>query len=169
MTTVGRKAAPQWVWVSAPRVEWIRARTVSTGVVVIWLALVSGIVLVGVGLNLPSSHVPITRMGAVMAGLGAFWVLLSGVSLVAARTCARNGYLDVNTASSQRRALGVLWCIAIVCVMFAWFLEVVTLGGMTGPVPFTAGAAVYLAVLALLVVLGGVAFFTARKVLRLSP
>jgi hypothetical protein len=40
--------------------------------------------------------------------------------------------------------------------------------GEARPVPFTAGSAVYLAVLALLVVLGGVAFFTARNVLRVS-
>jgi hypothetical protein len=35
-------------------------------------------------------------------------------------------------------------------------------------VSFTVGSAVYLAVLVLLVVLGGVAFFTARRVFRIS-
>jgi hypothetical protein len=35
-------------------------------------------------------------------------------------------------------------------------------------VPFTVGSAVYLAVLAVIVVLGGVAFFTARAVFRVN-
>jgi hypothetical protein len=52
--------------------------------------------------------------------------------------------------------------------MAAWFCEVMTVNGDARPVPFTVGSAVYLAVLGLLVVLGGVAFFTARKVLRVG-
>ena len=64
--------------------------------------------------------------------------------------------------------LGVWWLGAIVCAMAAWFCEVMALNSDVRPVPFTVGSAVYLAVLGLLVVLGGVAFFTARKVLRVG-
>ncbi|HUQ59544.1 hypothetical protein [Lentzea sp.] len=169
MIVVGQGPAPYWVWISVPRVEWIRARTAMTGLAVVWLALVSGIVLVAVGVNLPSSHDPFARMGLITAGLSAFWGLLSGGSLIGVRTCARDGYLDVNNAPLLCRVLGVLWGSTIVCAMIAWLLEVALLSDEARPVPFTVGAAVYLAALAIPVVLGGVAFLTARKVLRVSP
>jgi hypothetical protein len=163
---VGSGPAPHWVWVSSPRVEWIRARLARTGAVVIWLALVAGIV---VGLNLPSSRHPFAWLGVIMGGLGVFWGLLSGLSLVLSRSCARDGYLDVANAQTVRRLLGVLWGSVIVCTTIAGLLEVAVLNDERRPLPFTVGAAAYFAVLALLVVLGGVAFFTARKVLRVSP
>jgi hypothetical protein len=62
----------------------------------------------------------------------------------------------------------VWWGGAIFCALAAGFAEVMTLNVKTRPVPFTVGSAVYLALLALLVVLGGVAFFTARRVLRVA-
>lgn len=131
-----------------------------TGLPLIGMALVFGIVLVAVGLNLPSSHNPINVMGVVTAGIGAFWGLLSGLSLAAARSCARGEHVDVNNARLVRRLLGVWWGGAIFCAVVAGFAELMS--------PFTVGSAVYLAVLGLLVVLGGVAFFTARRVFRLG-
>ena len=166
MIFVGQGPVPYWVWVSPPRAEWMRARMARTGAIVIWLALVAGIV---VGLNLPSSRHPFAWLGVIMAGLGVFWGLLSGLSVVLARSCARDGYFDVANAQMVRRLLGVLWGSVIVCTMIAGLLEVAVLSDERRPVPFTVGAAAYLAVLVLLVVLGGVAFFTARKVLRVSP
>ncbi|MFJ8966945.1 hypothetical protein ACIRG5_46890 [Lentzea sp. NPDC102401] len=165
---IGQGPAPQWVWVPATRVERIRTRLALTGLPLIGMALVFGIVLVAVGLNLPSAHSPINVIGVVTAGIGAFWGILSGVSLATARSCARGEYVDVNGARLVRRLLGVWWLGAIVCAMAAWFCEVMTLNSDARPVPFTVGSAVYLAVLGLLVVLGGVAFFTARKVLRVG-
>lgn len=53
-------------------------------------------------------------------------------------------------------------------MVVAGFAEVMTLSSETRPVPFTVASAVYLTLLAVLVVLGGVAFFTARTVLRVS-
>ena len=163
---IGQGPPPAWVWVSAPRVERIRTRLALTGLPLIGMALVFGIVLVAVGLNLPTAHSPISVIGVVTAGIGAFWGILSGVSLATARSCARGEFVDVNGARLVRRLLGVWWGGAIFCAMFAWFCEVMALSSDARPVAFTAGSAVYLAVLGLLVVLGGVAFFTARKVLR---
>ena len=86
----------------------------------------------------------------------------------AARSCARDEFVDVNGARLVRRLLGVWWGGAIFCVMAAGFAEIMAFNLETRPVPFTVGSAVYLAVLLLLVVLGGVAFFTARAAFRLS-
>ncbi|GHH59894.1 hypothetical protein [Lentzea cavernae] len=163
---VGQGPPPQWVRVPAERVQWIRTRLALTGLPLIGMALVFGIVLVAVGLTLPTARSPINVIGVMTAGIGAFWGILSGVSLATARSCARGEYVDVNGARLVRRLLGAWWGGAIFCAMFAWFCEVMALTSETRPVPFTAGSAVYLAVLGLLVVLGGVAFFTARSVLR---
>lgn len=168
MMLVGQGPPPRWVWVPAARVERIRTRLALTGLPLIGMALVFGIVLVAVGLSLPSAHSPINVIGVVMAGIGAFWGLLSGLSLTTARSCARGEWVDVNGARLVRRLLGVWWGGAIFCVLVAWFVEVMAMHVKTRPVPFTAGSAVYLAVLGLLVVLGGVAFFTARSVLRVG-
>ncbi|WP_394613001.1 hypothetical protein JNUCC0626_23900 [Lentzea sp. JNUCC 0626] len=165
---VGQGPPPQWVRMPAERVAWIRTRLALTGLPLIGVALVFGIVLVAVGLNLPTAHNPINVIGVTVAGIGAFWGILSGLSLATARSCARDGYVDVNGAGLVRRLLGVWWAGAIFCALFAWFCEVMTLTGDERPVPFTAGSAVYLAVLGLLVLLGGVAFFTARRVLRVG-
>jgi hypothetical protein len=165
---IGQGRQPQWVRVPAARVERIRTRLALTGLPLIGMALVFGIVLVAVGLNLPTSDNPLNVIGVMMAGIGAFWGVLSGLSLATARSCARGEFVDVNGARLVRRLLGVWWSGGIFCVTAAWFSEVMTLGNEERPVPFTAGSAVYLAVLALLVVLGGVAFFTARRVFRLS-
>ncbi|MFD4643238.1 hypothetical protein ACFWN2_38435 [Lentzea sp. NPDC058436] len=165
---VGQGPPPQWVWVPAARVERIRTRLALTGLPLIGMALVFGIVLVAVGLNLPTSHNPLNVIGVMMAGIGAFWGFLSGLSLATARSRARGEYVDVNGARLARRLLGVWWGAAIFCALAAWFCEVMTLNNAERPVPFTAGSAVYLAVLGLLVVLGGVAFFTARRVLRVG-
>lgn len=165
---VGQGPPPQWVWVPAARVERIRTRLALTGLPLIGVALVFGIVLVAVGLNLPTAHSPINVIGVMTAGIGAFWGVLSGVSLATARSRARGEFVDVNGTRLVRRLLGVWWGAAIFCALVAWFCEVMTLNSEARPVPFTAGSAVYLAVLGLLVVLGGVAFFTARKVLRVG-
>ncbi|MFJ5992194.1 hypothetical protein [Lentzea sp. NPDC092896] len=165
---IGPGVRPAWVRVSAPRVEGIRTRLALTGLSLIGVALVFGIVLVAVGLTLPSSHSPINVIGVMTAGIGAFWGILSGVGLATARSCARGEFVDVNGARLVRRLLGVWWAGAIFCAMFAWFCEVMALSNAERPVPFTVGSVVYLAVLGLLVVLGGVAFFTARKVLRVG-
>ncbi|KJK50817.1 hypothetical protein UK23_09110 [Lentzea aerocolonigenes] len=153
------------MWVSAPRVERIRTRLALTGLPIIGMALVLGIVLVAVGLNLPSSHSPINVIGVMTGGIGAFWGFLSGLSLATARSCAQGEYVDVNNARLVRRLLGVWWGGTIFCVLFPLFFEVMAL---RDEVPFTVGSAVYLAVLVILVVLGGLAFFTARGVFRLS-
>lgn len=150
----------------ASRVERIRARTAVTGVLLIGMALACGIALVVIGLNLPTSHNPLNVIGVMTAGIGAFWALLSGLSLVTARSCARGEFVDVNGARLVRRLLGVWWGGTIFCVLAAWFAQVMTLNVQARPL--AAGSAVYLALLGLLVVLGGVAFFTARKVLRVS-
>ncbi|WP_330270223.1 hypothetical protein OG205_23315 [Lentzea sp. NBC_00516] len=168
MMIIGQGPVPAWVWVSAPRVERIRTRLALTGLPLIGLALVFGVALVVIGLNLPSSHSPINVIGVMTAGIGAFCGILSGVSLVTARSCARGEFVDVNGARLVRRLLGAWWGGAIFCVLVAWFAEVMALNVTTRPVPLTVGSAVYLAVLGLLVVLGGVAFFTARKVLRVG-
>ena len=162
MIVIGRGEPPQWVWVSAVRVQRIRARLAVIGLPVAGLAVVFGIVLVVMGLNLPSSRSPISVIGVLMAGLAAIWALLSGLSLVTARSCARREHIDVNGARLVLRLLGVWWGGAIFCVLFAWFVEVM----MPGPV--TAASAVYLALLAVIVVLGGVAFFVGRTVLRVN-
>ncbi|GAA3653041.1 hypothetical protein GCM10022267_44190 [Lentzea roselyniae] len=168
MIIIGQGPQPQWVWVSAARVQRIRARLAVTGLPLIGMALVFGIVLVAVGLNLPTSHNPLNLLGVVMAGIAAFCALLSGLSLATARSCARGECVDMNGARLVRRLLGVWWGGAIFCAMAAWFSEVMTLNSEVRPVPFTAGSAVYLALLAVVVVLGGVAFFTARRVLRVA-
>ncbi|MET8762311.1 hypothetical protein [Lentzea sp. NPDC004782] len=162
---IGQGPAPQWVWVSAARVQRIRTRLAVTGLPLIGMALVFGIVLVAVGLNLPSAHSPINVIGVMIAGIGAFWGVLSGLSLATARSCAQGEFVDVNNARLVRRLLGVWWGGAIFCAMAAGFAEVMSL---RDEVPFAVGSAVYLAVLVLLVVLGGVAFFTARRVFRVS-
>ncbi|MGW4209715.1 hypothetical protein ACWEIJ_17130 [Lentzea sp. NPDC004789] len=165
MIMIGQGPSPHWVWVSAPRVERIRARLTVMGLPIVGMALVFGIVLVAVGLNLPSSHNPINVIGVMMGGIGAFWGVLSGLSLATGRSCAQGEYVDVNNARLVLRLLGVWWGGAVFSVLFPLFFEVMSL---RGEVPFTVGSAVYLAVLVLLVVLGGVAFFTARRVFRIS-
>jgi hypothetical protein len=162
---VGQGPQPYWVWVSAARVERIRTRLALTGLPLIGMALVFGVVLVAVGLNLPSSDSPINVIGVMMGGIGAFWGVLSGLSLATARSCAQGEYVDVNNARLVRRLLGVWWGGTIFCVLVPFLFEVMAL---RGDVPFTVGLAVYLAVLVLLVVQGGVAFFTARRVLRVG-
>lgn len=156
------------MWVSAARVQRVRARLAVTGLPLIGMALVLGIALVAVGLNLPSSHSPLNVIGVMMAGIAAFWALLSGLSLATARSCAQGEFVDVNGARLVRRLLGVWWGGAIFCVMAAWFAEVMTVNSVTRPVPFTAVSAVYLALLAVIVALGGIAFFTARRMLRVG-
>ncbi|MFD9704321.1 hypothetical protein [Lentzea sp. NPDC059081] len=166
MIVVGQGPAPCWVWISPPRVDWIRARLARTGAAVIALGSVAVVVVL---LNLPSSHHPFAWFGVVMGGLGAFWGLLAGLSLVLARDCARDGYFDVTNAQAVRRTLGVLWGAVIACATIAGLLQVGLLSDDTRPVPFTVGVALYFVALYLLVVLGGVAFFAGRGVLRVSP
>ncbi|HEX7302724.1 hypothetical protein [Lentzea sp.] len=166
MIVVGQGQAPHWVWISPPRVDWIRARLARTGTVVISLGAVAVVVVL---VNLPSSRDPFAWFGVIMGGLGAFWGLLAGLSLVLARECARDGYFDVNHAQGVRRVLGVLWGAVILCTMIAALLQVGLLSDDRRAVPFTVGAALYFVALYLLVVLGGVAFFAGRGVLRLSP
>lgn len=162
MIVIGRGQPPQWVWVSAARVQWMRARLAVVGLAVVGAALVFGIVLVAVGLKLPSSRNPINVIGVMIAGLAAFWVLLAGLSLLSARSCAQREHVDVNGARLVRRLLGVWWGGAIFCVLGAWFVEVMTFRRA----PVMVGSALYLALLAVIVVLGGVAFFAAGNILR---
>ncbi|MEV6241230.1 hypothetical protein [Lentzea sp. NPDC051838] len=154
---IGQGSPPLWVPVPAARVERIRVRLAVTGLLVLGGAVLMGAALVVVGLNLPSADNPINVIGVMTAGIGAFWGVLSGLSLATARSCARDGFVDVNGARLVRRLLGVWWGGTIFCALFAGFAEVMT-----------AGSAVYLAVLVLLVALGGFAFFTARSAFRLG-
>lgn len=117
-------------------------------------ALVCGIALVAVGLNIPSSYHPINKIGVMTAGLAALWALLSGLSLVTARSCAQGEYVDVNGVRLARRLLAVWWGGSLLCALFAGFAEVMT-----------AGSAVYLALLVVVGLLGGVAFFAAGNIL----
>jgi len=163
MIVVGRGEPPQWVPVPADRVERARARLALIGLPVAGAALVLGIVLVAVGLNLLTARSPLNVIGVMTAGIAAFFAMLSGASVLSARSCVRDGYVDVNGSRLVRRLLGVWWGAAIFCVLGAWFAEVMTL---RGDVPFGAGSAVYLALLALVLVLGGLAFFAASNILR---
>lgn len=162
MIVVGRGEPPRWVPVPADRVERARARLALTGLPVVGAALVLGIVLVVVGLNLPSARNPINVIGVMTAGIAVFCAMLSGASVLSARSCVRDGYVDVNGSRLVRRLLGVWWGAAIFCVLGAWFAEVMTLGG---DVRFGAGSAAYLALLAVVLVLGGVAFFATSNIL----
>lgn len=164
MIVIGRGQPPRWVWVSAARVRRMRARLAVTGLAVVGAALVFGVVLVAIGLNLPSSHNPINVIGVMTAGLAAFWALLSGLGLLSARSCAQREHVDVNGARLVRRLLGAWWGGAIFCVLAAWFAEVMTFRRA----PVMVGSAVYLALLAVIVVLGGVAFFAAGNILGRS-
>ena len=159
MIVIGRGEPPRWVWVSAAHVQQVRARLALTGLPVIGAAVVLGISLVVVGLALPSADSPINVIGVLIAGIAAFWALLSGLSLATARSCAQGEHVDVNGARLVRRLLGVWWGGAIVCVLIAGFAEVMS------PTPVNAGSAVYLALLAAVVVLGGVAFSAAGNIL----
>jgi hypothetical protein len=163
---IGSGLPPQWVRVSAVRVQQVRTRLAATGLPIAGLALVAGTVLVAVGLNLPTAHSPINVIGVLMSGLAAFWALLSGLSLATARSRAQGEHIDVSGARLVRRLLGVWWGGAIFCALLAWFVEVMTLRGQSRRVPFTAGSGVYLALLAVIVALGGVAFFVGREMLR---
>jgi hypothetical protein len=154
---IGRGEPPRWVPVHPARVEWIRARLAVTGLLVIGGAVLLGVVLVVIGLNLPSAAGPINVIGVMTAGIGAFWGVQSGLSLVTARSCARDGFVDFTGASLVRRLLGVWWGGSIFCALVAGFVE------MMSPAP----DAVYLVLLACVVVLGGIAFFTACRVLRM--
>lgn len=158
MMIIGRGRPPQWVPVLPARVEWIRARLAVTGSLVLVAAVALGIVLVVVGLNLPSADSPLNVIGVMTAGFGAFWGVLSGLSLATARSCARDGFVDVNGARLVRRLLGVWWGGTIFCALVAGFAEVMA----------TASSAVYLVLLVVVVVLGGIAFVVARQVLRPS-
>ncbi|MDT7784799.1 MAG: hypothetical protein QOF58_3218 [Pseudonocardiales bacterium] len=155
---IGQGPPPHWVPAPPARVEWIRARLAVTGSLVIGAAVVLGIALVVAGLNLPSAHSPINVIGVMTAGIGAFWGVLSGLSLATARSCARDGFVDVNGARLVRRLLGVWWGGTIFCALVAGFAEVMA----------PASSAVYLVLLAVVVVLGGIAFVVARQVLRAS-
>lgn len=157
---IGQGPPPRWVPAPAARVQRTRTLLALTGLPVIGAALVFGIVLVAVGLTLPSARSPINVIGVMMGGVGAFWALLSGVSLTTARSCARDGYVDVAGARVVRRLLGVWWGGAVFCALLAGLVE------LKAPQPSSTGSAVYLAVLALLVVPGGLAFFVARSALR---
>lgn len=165
MIIIGQGQPPQWVWISAPRVQRIRSGLGITGLLVIGVALVFGIVLLAVGFSNPTAYHPISKIGVIMAGLAAVWALLSGLSLANARSRAHGEMLDVTGARVVRRMIGAWWGGTIVCAAIAAFAEVMTLGVDSRPVAFTAGSAIYLVVLALTVVLGGVSFFTARSLL----
>ncbi|MGW6933097.1 hypothetical protein ACWGE0_23780 [Lentzea sp. NPDC054927] len=156
---IGRGEPPQWVWVSARHVQSVRARLAKAGLPLIGAALVAGIALVVVGLDLPTAASPINVIGVMIAGIGAFWALLSGLSLATARSCAQGEFVDVNGARLVRGLLAAWWGGAIFCALLAGFAEVMS------PLPFTAGSAVYLALLAAVVVLCGIAFFTAGNIL----
>ncbi|MDX8035050.1 hypothetical protein SK803_32950 [Lentzea sp. BCCO 10_0856] len=159
MIIIGRGEQPQWVWVSAAHAESVRARLARAGLPLIGAALGVGVALVVVGLALPTADSPINVIGVMIAGIGAFWALLSGLSLATARSCAQGEFVDVNGARLVRRLLAVWWGGAIFCGMLAGFAEVMS------PLPFTAGSAVYLALLAAVVVLCGIAFFAAGNIL----
>lgn len=156
---IGRGEPPQWVWVSAGHVQSVRARLARAGLPLIGAALGAGIALVAVGLSLPTADSPINVIGVLIAGIGAFWGLLSGLSLATARSCAQGEFVDVNAARLVRRLLAVWWAGAICCGLLAGFAEVMS------PLPFTVGSAVYLALLVAVVVLCGVAFLIAGNIL----
>jgi hypothetical protein len=132
LIVIGQGPRPHWVWVSGARVQRMRARLAVTGLPLIGMALVFGIVLVAVGLNLPSASSPINVIGVMTAGFGALWALFSGLSLATARSCARGEFVDVNGARLVRRLLGVWWAGAIFCAMVAWSAEVMALAATSG-------------------------------------
>ncbi|WP_086665898.1 hypothetical protein [Lentzea kentuckyensis] len=152
MIVIGRGEPPRWVWVSAAHVRQVRARLALTGLPVIGAAVVLGISLVVVGLALPSAESPINVIGVLIAGIAAFWALLSGLGLATACSCAQGEHVDVNGARLVRRLLGVWWGGAIVCVLIAGFTEVMA------PAPVTVWTVVYLVLLVAVGGAGGVAF-----------
>jgi len=89
-----------------------------------------------IGQGPPSAHNPINVIGVMMGGIGAFWGVLSGLSLATARSCAQGEYVDVNNARLVRRLLGVWWGGTIFCAMAAGFAEVMSL---RDEVSFTVG------------------------------
>jgi hypothetical protein len=163
---VGGSPPPLYVWISAQRAARIRSRCGVTGLLLIGAALVVGVMLVVVGLNLPTAYHPISTIGVVVGALTAVWLLLSGVGLTSARSAVQGEYLDANGARVTRRVLGVQWGGTIFCSSLSCFLQLMTLNNGPRQVPFTAGAAVYLILLVLPVVLTGVAFFVARRLLN---
>ncbi|GAA1340457.1 hypothetical protein [Saccharothrix algeriensis] len=162
---IGSGPPPLLVRISARRAAHVRARCGVIGPALAGGAPVLGVALVVVGLRLPTSYHPISAIGVMMGALAALWLLLSGTTLTGARSSVHGGHLDVNRAGVTKRVLGALWGGAVFCAASACFLHLMILNSGPRQVPFTAGAAAYLALLAVVVLLGGVAFFTARALL----
>ncbi|CCH32431.1 hypothetical protein ABZ816_24155 [Actinosynnema sp. NPDC047251] len=162
---VGGDPPPLYVRISPQRAAHVRARCGVVGLLLVGAALVIGVVLVVVGLGLPTSYHPLSTIGVVVGALTAFWLLLSGATLTSARSSVQGESLDVNRAGATLRVLGVLWGGTVFCAALTCFLQLTTLNSGPRQVPFTAGLAVYLVLLAVSAVLAGVVFFVARGLL----
>ncbi|RKT54118.1 hypothetical protein [Saccharothrix australiensis] len=162
---VGGGPPPLYVQISPRRAAHVRARCGAVGLLVVGTALVLGVVLVVVGLGLPTSYHPLSAIGVAVGALTAFWLLLSGTTLKGARSSVQGGSLDVNRAGVTRRVLGALWAGAVFCAALSCFLQLMTLNSGPRQVQFTTGLAVYLVLLAVSATLSGVVFFVARGLL----
>ncbi|GAB2973420.1 hypothetical protein [Saccharothrix stipae] len=124
------------------------------------LALVWAIV--GFGRALPTAYHPINAL-VWIAGCGSvFAVLLSSVSLLAARSYVRGEHLDVNGARTARRALAGGWTGAVIVAVIAWLLLIMTVTSGSRQVGFTGGVWAYLFLLVLPSAAAGVLFFLGR-------
>lgn len=111
--------------------------------------------LVAIGVALPSADSPINVIGVLIA---AFWAAFRAEPRD--RPLVRSGRARRRErARLVRRLLGVWWGGAIFCVLIAGFAEVMS------PLPVDAWSAVYLVLLAAVVVPGGVAFCAAGNIL----
>ena len=153
---------PRYVRVPAARVREIRGRCAVLAAVGVVACVVLAAAIVGFGRALPTAYHPINAL-VWIAGCGSvFAVLLSSVSLLAARSYVQGEYLDVNGARVARRALAGGWAGALIIAVIAWFLLVMTVTSGSRQVGFTGEVWAYLVLLAAPSVVAGVLFFLGR-------
>jgi hypothetical protein len=157
---------PRYVWIPVVRARRIRGLCGVLGAAGLVACSVLGWAIVGFGRALPTAYHPINAL-VWIAGCGSvFAVLLSSVSLLAARSYVRGEYLDVDGARMARRALAGGWTGAVIVAVIAWFLLVMTVTSGHRQVGFTGGVWAYLFLLALPSVTAGVLFFLGRALFR---
>lgn len=157
---------PRYFRIPAAQVRRIRGRCAVLGAAGLVACLALAWAIVGFGRALPTAYHPINAL-VWIAGCGSvFAVLLSSVSLLAARSYVQGEYLDVNGAGAARRALAGGWVGALIVAVIAWFLLVMTVTNGSRQVGFTGEVWAYLVLLAAPSVVAGVLFFLGRSLFR---
>lgn len=161
---------PAWLWLSAPRAQELRTSCTRLGVALIAAAVALALLLVAVGISLSTPGNALDATAWIFGPVSVLPLVLAGAVLVNARVHVRGEHLDLAGARKARRGLAVL-CVCVLLssgVAAGARLSAISLASDGRSWSVSPANWIYLLLLLVVVLLGGVAFVAGRTTLRPS-